>query len=69
MSTGPGAVQVEVKEDGGGFFPILLSFLPMILIVGLMVFVMRRGQGGMGRIMSIGKSRARDVTDNRPGCP
>ena len=66
VSTGPGAVQVEVKSDGGGFFQILLSFLPMILIVGLVVFMTRRGQSGMGRIMNIGKSRARDVTENRP---
>ena len=66
VSTGPGAVQVEVNKDGGGVFPILLSFLPMILIVGLVIFMMRRGQGGMGRIMNIGKSKARDVTDNRP---
>lgn len=66
VATGPGAVQVEVSKEGGGFLPILASFLPIILIGGLIIFMMRRSQGGINQAMNIGKSKAREVTENKP---
>ena len=66
VATGLGAVQVEVKKEGGGFLPILASFLPIILIGGLIIFMMRRTQGGINQAMNIGRSKAREVTENKP---
>jgi cell division protease FtsH len=45
---------------------LFLSLLPIILLVGVWIFVMRRMQGGAGGsgIMSIGKSRARQLEAN-----
>ena len=66
IGTGPGGVDIVVNSDGGGFLPIFLSFLPIILIGGLIIFMMRRAQGGINQAMKIGKSKARELTDNRP---
>ena len=63
VSTGPGAVRVDVQEEGGGFLPILTSFLPIILIGGLIIFMMRRTQGGINQAMNIGRSRAKQVIE------
>ena len=66
VPTGAGGVRVEVKKEGGGFLPILASFLPIILIGGLIIFMMRRTQGGINQAMNIGRSKAREVTENKP---
>ena len=64
--TGLGGVGIEVKSDGGGLFPVLASFLPILLIGGLIFFMMRRSQGGINQAMNIGRSKAREVSENRP---
>ena len=64
--TGPGGVGIEVKSDGGGLFPVLFSFLPILLIGGLVLFMMRRSQGGINQAINIGKSKAREVGENKP---
>lgn len=56
--------QVEYNpqpEDNTGsvFFQILISFLPVIIIVGALVFMMRQAQGQGNQAMSFGKSRAK----------
>ena len=66
VPTGAGGVRVEVKKESGGFLPILASFLPIILIGGLIIFMMRRTQGGINQAMNIGRSKAREVTENKP---
>ncbi len=43
----------------------LITFIPMLLIVGLFVFLMQQGQGGGGKVMQFGKSRAKLQTDSR----
>jgi len=45
---------------------LFLSLLPVILILGLLVFIMRRAQGGAGGagVMGVGKSRARQFEAN-----
>ena len=63
VATGPGAVQVEVKKEGGGLLPIMASFLPIILIGGLIIFMMRRAQSGMGQALNIGRSKAKQVIE------
>ncbi len=44
-------------------FSILLSWFPMLLILGVWIFFMRQMQGGGGRAMGFGKSRARLLTE------
>jgi len=48
----------------GTWLPLLL---PVLLIVGFFVWMQRRAQGQMGNIMSIGRSKAKTYTTERPG--
>ncbi|MCH8186110.1 MAG: ATP-dependent zinc metalloprotease FtsH [Chloroflexi bacterium] len=66
VTVGPGTVEVEIKQDGGGFLPAVLSFLPLILIGALVFYMMRRSQGGISQALNIGKSRARAIGENKP---
>ena len=45
---------------------ILFTFLPILLLVGLFWFLMSSMQGGGGRLMSFGKSKASMVTPDTP---
>ena len=45
---------------------IFLGLLPLIIIVGVVIFIMRQAQGSNSQAMSFGKSKARVVTANRP---
>ena len=42
---------------------LLGTLIPMLLIIGLFIFLMQQGQGGGGKIMQFGKSRAKLQTD------
>ena len=54
-------IKVEPEEDSPWYLSLLLQWGPLILLVGVWIFMMRRmpGGGGGGKIMSIGKSKAR----------
>ncbi|TAH55704.1 MAG: ATP-dependent zinc metalloprotease FtsH, partial [Methanosarcina mazei] len=41
------------------------SLLPILLIVGIFFFVMQQGQGGGGRVMQFGKSKAKLQSEDR----
>jgi cell division protease FtsH len=60
-------IRVEVKplESGvGGIFGLLLSWFPMLLLIGVWIFFMRQMQGkGGGGALSFGKSRAKLLTE------
>jgi len=56
-------VTVEDAESGGTILSYIISALPLIFIVGLWFFLMRQMQGGGGRAMSFGKSKARLLTE------
>ncbi len=43
----------------------VVNWLPLILIVGMFLFIMRQIQAGGGKAMSFGKSRARLLTENK----
>lgn len=47
------------NNSGSVFFQILISFLPVIIIVGALIFMMRQAQGQGNQALSFGKSRAR----------
>ena len=54
------------ERDAGGFWMVLAQWLPMFLIIGLFMFLMRQLQGRGGRApMSFGKSRARLLIENQ----
>ncbi len=45
---------------------LLVSFLPIVLILGLLFFFMSRMQGGGSRVMNFGKSKAKVVSKDMP---
>jgi cell division protease FtsH len=51
--------------DGNPLIHYLLSWFPMLLLIGVWVFFMRQMQGGGGRAMGFGKSRARLLTEKQ----
>jgi len=52
----------------GGFSwtSVIASFLPILLLIGFWVFLMRRMQGGGSKVMSFGKSRAKRMAPDSP---
>ncbi len=57
------SVTVSPAEQMPWWLSMLISWLPMILIIGLWVFFMRQMQNGGSRAMSFGKSKAKMQTD------
>ncbi|MCX7383548.1 MAG: ATP-dependent zinc metalloprotease FtsH [Alphaproteobacteria bacterium] len=61
-------VRVIAKPEDDGVNPVLhmvLNWFPMLLLIGVWVFFMRQMQGGGGRAMGFGKSRARLLTEKQ----
>ena len=56
-------VSVRNPDGNGGIVSMLVGALPFLFIVGLWFFLMRQMQGGGGRAMSFGKSKARLLTE------
>ena len=53
------------ESDGNPLFQILLSWFPMLLLIGVWIFFMRQMQGGGGRAMGFGKSKAKLLTEKQ----
>ena len=53
----------RLKRVCRGFSGILISWFPMLLFIGVWIFFMRQMQGGGGKAMGFGKSRARLLTE------
>ncbi len=47
------------------FWGVLISWFPMLLLIGVWVFFMRQASSGNNKAMSFGKSRARLVENNK----
>jgi cell division protease FtsH len=61
-------VDFEFDTPQGSWIPgLLFTILPLALIIAFFVFMNRRAQSQMGGIMSIGRSRAKTYTTERPG--
>jgi cell division protease FtsH len=56
-------VTAEPAEDKVPWFSMLLSWFPLILLVGVWIFFMRQMQSGGGKAMAFGKSRAKLLTE------
>jgi cell division protease FtsH len=52
-----------VEDEIPSFFQILISWLPMILLIGVWIFFMRQMQSGGSKAMGFGKSKARLLDD------
>jgi len=50
-------------NDTPTLFSILISWFPMLLLIGVWIFFMRQMQSGGGKAMGFGKSRARLLTE------
>ncbi len=59
-------IEVQTPSEWGGWLAILSSFLPLLLIGGLLLFMMRQAQSGNSQALSFGKSRARMFTGDQP---
>jgi cell division protease FtsH len=61
-------VRVQARPEDSDVNPLfhyLLSWFPMLLLIGVWVFFMRQMQGGGGRAMGFGKSRAKLLTEKQ----
>ncbi len=59
-------VKLSAKpRDDSSWFQVFLSWVPMLLLIGVWIFFMRQMQVGGGKAMSFGKSRARLMTDSQ----
>lgn len=62
-------VKVEVvTQEGGWLMPFLVSWLPILLFIGIWIYMMRQVSGGnpTSRAFSFGKSRAKVYIDEKP---
>ncbi|MGL4427226.1 MAG: ATP-dependent zinc metalloprotease FtsH [Alphaproteobacteria bacterium] len=53
------------EEGSPSFLQILLSWFPMLLLIGVWVFFLRQMQNGTGRAMGFGKSKARLMDEKK----
>ncbi|MCB2225216.1 MAG: ATP-dependent zinc metalloprotease FtsH [Desulfarculaceae bacterium] len=56
-------INVKPADDSPWYMTVLVSWFPMILLIGIWIFFMRQMQMGGGKAMSFGKSRARLQTE------
>lgn len=54
-----------VDTTGSTFWGIVISWFPMLLLVGVWIFFMRQANSGNNKALSFGKSRARLVENNK----
>ncbi len=60
------AIDTQPRNETIPWYQVLLSYgLPLLLIIGFWVFMVRQMQAGGGKAMSFGKSRARLLTENQ----
>ncbi len=59
-------ISVEARSRSSLWPSLLSTLLPILLLVGLWMLMLRQAQSGSNQAMSFGKSRARLHTDNKP---
>ena len=59
-------VKISAKpEEDSSWFQVFLSWVPMLLLIGVWIFFMRQMQAGGGKALSFGKSRARLMSESQ----
>ncbi len=59
------AIKAEPLDDQPWYMTLLVSWFPMLLLIGVWIFFMRQMQGGGGKAMSFGRSRARLLNEEQ----
>lgn len=59
------AINAKPPAESPWYMSVLVSWFPMILLIGVWIFFMRQMQAGGGKAMSFGKSRARLQSDQQ----
>jgi cell division protease FtsH len=59
------AINAKPLAESPWYMSVLISWFPMILLIGVWIFFMRQMQAGGGKAMSFGKSRARLQSDQQ----
>ncbi|WP_224982662.1 ATP-dependent zinc metalloprotease FtsH [Geomonas agri] len=57
------AISARPQEEHFSWFSLLVSWFPIIFLVAVWIFFMRQMQGGGGKAMAFGKSRAKLLTE------
>jgi cell division protease FtsH len=60
------AINAKPPSESPWYMSLLVSWLPMIVLIGIWIFFMRQMQAGGGKALSFGKSRARLQSDQSP---
>ncbi len=55
-------VEAEPEESASWLTTIFISWFPMLLLIGVWIFFMRQMQGGGGKAMSFGRSKAKMIS-------
>jgi cell division protease FtsH len=60
------SVKITAKplDENPWYMTLIVSWLPMLLLIGVWIFFMRQMQAGGGKAMSFGKSRAKLLTES-----
>ena len=58
-------IDAAPEEETNPLLQILISWFPMLLLIGVWIFFMRQMQGGSGKAMGFGKSKARLLTEKQ----
>ncbi|MGC8780004.1 MAG: ATP-dependent zinc metalloprotease FtsH [Anaerolineae bacterium] len=68
FGTGPNQIQIVVAAPSlwSNLWPVLASILPVLLLAGFFIFLMRQAQGAGNQAFTFGKSRARVFTGDKP---
>ncbi len=56
---------VPMDEDMPSIFQVLLSWFPMLLLIGVWIFFMRQMNGGAGKSMGFGRSKAKLMEEGK----
>ena len=57
------SIEAKPEQQTPWFISILVSWFPMVLLIGVWIFFMRQMQSGGGKALSFGKSSARMLSD------
>lgn len=64
----PKSVSIEIKDTSGGalFWNFIANALPVVLLLGVFIFIFRQARGAQDNIFSFGQSRARLFNKDNP---
>ena len=59
------SISAKPPTESPWYMSVLISWFPMIVLIGVWIFFMRQMQSGGGKALSFGKSRARLLSDQQ----